>query len=255
MNRVKLVGLCVGVTFAVGAVVSAPASALPEFGRCVAKAGGKYKENTCQKKLAGGGFERLKGVGAILKTGFTSASGKVVFENAAGARVECETGTDRGVYKAPTAVEHVMFMFRECKEPALGVECKTPGAALGEIITRELKGKLGYINKPKKEVGLSLTPAVKNGIFVEFECGAGVLKFVVAGKAGDSVIAAIIPVNIMTINFILTFKQAGGVNIPAKFAVGAVDVLEVSVNGGAFEPVGLTMEDLITNEEEIETFA
>ena len=58
-----MVGLCLVAVFAIAAVTASSASALPEWGKCVAKAGGKYSDSNCtvKAKKGTGTFEWKKG--------------------------------------------------------------------------------------------------------------------------------------------------------------------------------------------------
>jgi len=76
IQRVGFAGLGLATVFALGAFVASSALALPEFGKCVAKAEGKYTEGNCATKAKTGQphlFERVKAK-EIAKVGFTAAS-------------------------------------------------------------------------------------------------------------------------------------------------------------------------------------
>ena len=64
MKRIKIMGLCLVAVFAVSVMASASASAeAPEFGRCLAKAGGKFSDAGCTKGVVSKGkFEWTSGV-------------------------------------------------------------------------------------------------------------------------------------------------------------------------------------------------
>ncbi len=198
-----MVGLCLVAVFAIAAVTATSASAkTPEWGKCVAKAGGKYVDGGCQTKGKGGSFEWEKGSklpnvaftghsvggGGVLTTGLGVCSGGTYkkmrvprkkceegggepFNPSGKLKVECETETNTGETVGKNKVANVAVTFTGCK--ALGsFPCTGPGAAEGEVKTYPLKGELGYINKAAKEVGLRLTPAKAKGHFAEFECPA-----------------------------------------------------------------------------------
>lgn len=67
MRRLKVIGLCLGAMLAIAAIGASSASALPEWGQCYAKAGGKYTESNCQTKskvvkgVSNGAYEWRKG--------------------------------------------------------------------------------------------------------------------------------------------------------------------------------------------------
>ena len=54
MRHVRMLGLCLVAVFAVAAIAASSASALPEWGQCEAKAGGKYSDRNCQTKAKKG---------------------------------------------------------------------------------------------------------------------------------------------------------------------------------------------------------
>ena len=62
VRHLKIIGLCLAAVFAIAAVTASTASAKkPEWGKCVAQAGGKYLDGNCQTKGKGGRFEWKKG--------------------------------------------------------------------------------------------------------------------------------------------------------------------------------------------------
>ena len=100
---------------------------------------------------------------------------------------------------------------------------------------------LGYINEPKKEVGVDLSTAT-GGPLMEFMCGP--LKTVVDG----SVIGKITPVNKLVkppAHYTLRFAQSAGKQKPTKFESGPTDVLSTSF-GGPFAESGLSSTDSIS---------
>jgi hypothetical protein len=60
VRHVRMLGLCLAAVLAVAAYAVSSASALPEWGKCVAKAGGKYTDSNCATKGKGGSYEWLK---------------------------------------------------------------------------------------------------------------------------------------------------------------------------------------------------
>ena len=64
MRHVRMLGLCLVAVLAVGAYAVSSASALPEWGKCEAKAGGNYKNSNCTEKAkpkGSGSYEWKKG--------------------------------------------------------------------------------------------------------------------------------------------------------------------------------------------------
>lgn len=88
MRHVRMLGLCLAAASAVGACAASSALAAgPEWGKCVAKAGGKYTNATCQTKGKGGSYEWEKGakINAVPFSGESVGSGGVLY----GAVEEC----------------------------------------------------------------------------------------------------------------------------------------------------------------------
>ncbi len=204
-----MVGLCLVAVFAIAAVTASSASALPEWGKCEAKAGGKYSDANCtvKAKKGSGTFEWKKGseVGKVQFAGGNVGSGGVlttylrfcldesekVLENSRVTRANCAAkgGTQHFEPGDPEAEP----IFVECtsetnngqsdgSKSLKNVKVKFKGCALfgafpcsntevaGEIQVNELKGSLGYINKAAKEVGVLLEPVSKHGAFAHFTC-------------------------------------------------------------------------------------
>jgi hypothetical protein len=175
----------------------------------------------------------------------------------AGPFIQCTEEQNTGEAEGKNKVANIHVTFYGCN--LLGsFPCEN--AAPEEVVTNVLKGKLGWINKAAKEVGVLLEPAAgKHAAFAEFECpGLPVaIKVGVGNKkegaahttsgcdqecAGatpeeekhggyDGVISPITPVNVMTSSFTQEFKVEpleGGcpMNIPSSFEGKHIDVLE-----------------------------
>ncbi len=284
MKRARILGSFLVAALAVGAVTSAGASAtLPEWGRCVPSAKGKYANAQCTgEKVMNGGFEWLKGTTHIEKTGFTSVGGRAELITTAGIGTICSSETTRGSLSGSKEVSGVEVTFQGCHANLLGLVC-TGGEVEefeegylkekpGEIKTRELKGKLGYIEgkgTAKPVVGISLTPEAKKGLFAQFICG-GVLVVRVGANpkkgGGDSIISPIGPINQMSTTAVQTYTQGqvceeevchgNGVQVPTSFEGGKPDVLETELSDNfASEPWAQSAQTLTTTntlEEEVE---
>jgi hypothetical protein len=87
-------------------------------------------------------------------------------------KVECETETNTGEAQAKNKVANVKVVFTGCALFGV-VPCETEGRPEGEIETNTLKGKLGWIKKSTKEVGVVLEPLSKKELFAAFVCGGG----------------------------------------------------------------------------------
>jgi hypothetical protein len=215
VRHVRMLGLCLAAVLAVCAYAVSSASALPEWGKCEAKTGGKYANSNCTEKAAKGKgtFEFKKGsaVGNVKFTGAGAAGvlnvrGRICKGKAEGTKeisisegsertkkceeggsteseeikVECVSENATGEQSGTKAVKNIAVSFHECK--ALGtIPCQS-GSTAGEVDTNPLKGELGYISKAKKEVGVMLTPAAKKGRFATFECGGLLLNGVGVGN-------------------------------------------------------------------------
>src|ERR1700722_14737379 len=215
MRRTRIVGLCLVAVFALGAFVASSASALPEFGKCVAAPGtGKYTESNCVKKAktltSEKQFEK-KTAKEIAKPGISGTSGTSFLAGESGVKIICSAGSNTGKMDkdgttlAAKAVESIVAKFTGCGIPAFGLQCKS-GATAEEIVTKELEGNLVYKSKAKKEVLQELHPKTKGGAFASFECGGGAVTVVVkekpvseGGKEGHNCIfSTVAPVNVMS---------------------------------------------------------
>jgi hypothetical protein len=264
------------------AVAGTASAVTPEWGQCFAKAGGKYTNASCTTKGKGGSFEWRKGTEVAKKgftgaggvgileddaplqcvksepngelqaeacvngeTGKENPNAKGSRENEKNgevipAKVECKTEHASGEASGKNDVKNVNVTFTGCI--ALGSFPCSNTATSEEIKTTTLKGALGYLNKSKHEVGVSLEPETKGGLFAKFSCTIG-LSFEVGvpqgkkqGKAyygakggGDSVISPITPVNEMSSSFTQVYSiNEKYENTPDKFEGKKLDVLETA---------------------------
>lgn len=264
MRRIKIMGLCLVAVCAFAAFASS-ALALPEIGRCKAVGGtGKYTDSNCTTKAkptGTGNFEFVKGVA---KTGFTASSGEAVLEGESGVQVVCTSSSVTGKLDADgttgavKGVENVISTYSGCNVPAFGgITCETTGKGAGHIVTNELEGSLGYINKAKKEVGQELFPHVKHGAFTEFSCGGGAVVVVVkeGTKGGHNcIIAPVGTVNVSSNTNTQEYVGVKGSQMPEKFEGKTECNLESTVNG-TLERSGQTQTNVITFEEAVEVKA
>src|SRR6267154_1480269 len=167
MKRMRIVGLCLVAAFAISAIGASSSMALPEIGRCVAKAGGKYTDVNCTKKGTSSEPGTKEFVKNAVKKGFTSAGGEGKLEGATGTEIKCTTQSATGEYleKGTTPstkeVHNVVAKFNGCSLPLFGVPCESKEHASGEIVTTKLQGKLEYISGKKTsavKVGQELHP-------------------------------------------------------------------------------------------------
>jgi hypothetical protein len=212
-----MLGLCLIAVLAVAAYAVSSASALPEWGKCEAKVGGKYKDANCTEKAkkGEGAYEWHKGAtlspiwfsgenvgtGGVLTTYFRicEKNGQVIensrvtrancaakggtewgqpgTEEAEAQYVECETEESKGKEEGSKSIGNVTVHFKGCSLYGKGIPCQNT-AQTGEILVNQLKGSLGYIDKATKEVGVVLEPVKKHGPFAAFDC-SGVISVTV----------------------------------------------------------------------------
>ncbi len=143
--------------------------------------------------------------------------------------VSCDKETATGETVAKSNVEDVNVTFTGCL--LLGsAPCTGAGLKEGEVKTSTLKGKLGWIKKSAKEVGVVLEPAKKHAPFAVFNC-AELITTVGVGNAKegafyepeshggyDEIISPVTPVNEMTSKLTQTYTENGKLeNVPNKF--------------------------------------
>ena len=206
MRHVRMLGLCLVAALAVCAYAVSSASALPEWGKCEAKAGGKYKDRNCTEKAKkGASLKPVKfsgsnvGSGGVLVTSLhgcyeEEGKGAATLPNARVPRadcapkgggvkefflnpvkVECEHESNTGEAVGKNGIANVDVKFSGCKLFG-SVPCSN--GPEGEILVNTLKGSLGYINKREHKVGVLLEPVTKHGEFAKFDCG-GLIETVV----------------------------------------------------------------------------
>lgn len=187
MRHVRMLGPCLAAVLALAAIMASSAvAATPEWGKCEAKAGGKYKDSNCLEKAkkGQGAFEWHKGV--TLKnvpfTGHSSGSGGVLTTGLAACvvgeeaspedpyygkrvtrkkceeadshyfrppieiKIECEAETNTGEATGKNKVANVKVIFTGCALFGY-VPCQSAGAAEGEVRVNTLQGELGYLKK------------------------------------------------------------------------------------------------------------
>jgi hypothetical protein len=175
--------------------------------------------------------------------------------------VECAVESNTGEAEGKNKIANVHVLFTGCG--AFGVlPCHSEGLEEGEIETSTLQGKLGWINKSAKEVGVVLEPAQHHAPFAVFDCsevlgtvvGVGNKKegteYVQGEKypegcygtkcAGatpteekhggyDQIISPITPVNAMTSEFTQVYTEEAGYpygNLPTHLENKHISALE-----------------------------
>lgn len=299
MKHLRIMGLALVAVIAVAAVAAATASAAsPEWGQCYAKTGGKYEDANCQTKAKGktGKHEyEWRKASEVAKRKFTGEGGASVLdayiefckrgsqninpycegqegEDAIQTAVECTSENAGGEVGAKGEIKNVEVRFRGCK--LFGNSACQNTAEEGEVVVNILTGKLGYIDKATKEVGVVLNPAIKKGEFAKFTC-AGTLTTIVGvgtsekgltpvypGKngGGDGIISPITPVDQMSATFTQVYTiNAEDENIPSHFEGKPNELLEAYVfrntepeSRSAWSKAGEQVTNVNTGEEEVE---
>ncbi len=174
--------------------------------------------------------------------------------------VSCQGETNTGEAVGKNGLANVKVTFTGCELFGL-FPCHSAGAAEGEVKVNLLKGKLGWLNKGAKEVGVLLEPAHKKGTFAEFSCLEGTFEIAVGvgndkegaaytasgclpGACGattpeeekhggyDGIVSPITPVNAMTSTYEQVYKvNKVGENIPGKLEGKHIDDLESWLGG------------------------
>jgi hypothetical protein len=251
MKRMKFVALGVIAALAVTAMAASTAfAAAPEFGRCLAKTGGKFSDAGCVKGVSTGGkFEWNPGPGAKAK--FHSKIKELTtatLETVKGTKITCKAEESPGEFKNAKEVGGVVAKFNGCK--VSGLPCNSAGAAAEEIVTKPLGGTLGVEKKGTTQTAnkLALELHSESGPnLAEFTCSG--LAVVVHGQVLHPVSA-----NKMLLTATEKFAATKGEQKPSHFEGEAEDskILESNTNGGPFEEAGQTITAIATYEEKIE---
>jgi|SRR5271166_488371 len=224
-----------------------PSPTLPELGRClvVAAHNAKYATSSCTRLSTGedkGGYEWQPW--PALKNGFSFGGRKGVarFESVGGAAVKC-TGEARieGEYTGPQTASAAV-QFTECGYHG---GCHSEGASANEIRTEQLVAHLGVIAAGlKPSIGWSFHPA-SGSVLASFFCGA--IPVTVSG----AVIVPVTPIDKMSTDFTLKFKELAGRQQPESFEGIPKEVLTLQSPFGE-EQGGLKLESGNLNEEAVE---
>lgn len=267
MRQLRSIGLCVLAALALGAVASAGAWAeAPEIGRCLSRAGGKFKDAGCKteaKLTTEQKFEWYPGDGTpspktaeskpLVKTHFTTklkeGSGLAKLETGGGVAVTCVNQTSEGEFTGAKTVSVFNVAFTGCESGGFTCISTNPKASkTGEIKVAPLVGvigieKLGAIAAQDK-LGNDLGPA-EGTQFTEFECGPA------KDKVRGHVISPI-KSNAMASSQTVKFTAKAGKQKPEKFVGGEKQILESSLAGAPFEQAGQTLTTVQTGEEKVE---
>ncbi len=217
----------------------------PEFGRCLklGEGTGKYSNPGCTNGGLHGLYEWDQ---AIPHPGFTLAGASATLETRAKVKVACAAVTGTGEYIEANdeikTVGHVVLEFTGCESQ--GHSCTTEGSKAGEITTHQLTGEPGWTNKAKHKVALELGPT--SGAFLSFECSPSE-SAVVNGSV-------LVPLQVAKMQPAALLKYSGkhGKQKPEELEGAEKAVLQLTLQGGAPEEVGLTVRLTQQNEEPIE---
>ncbi len=205
---------------------------------------------------------------ALVKRHITSthkAGTPIVLETVSHTALVCSGISDVGEVSGRKRLVNVAATFTGCEEPSLKYECKTSGAHAGELRTTTLEGELGYVSKEAKTVGLELWPSSRkpgerekhefNQALVgpEFYCGSlgkNEIKGAVVGQMAPTN-TLITPPATLAASYV-QIRGAQGVTKLDGVEGGVAATLQLSFDGGAFEPLGLEATSLYTLEEAAE---
>jgi hypothetical protein len=246
MRCLCLMGMWLAAVLAAACVASASASAeAPEFGRCIKQAHGKFKNGSCTT-AAKPGEERYEWLPGVVNHGFTTASNTIVrMVSVSGDEILCTGESSPGRY-AGTKSASMTLIFTACEfthRLGEGIPCQSTGQPQGTIVTAALGGELGVVKRAKKAVSdqLGIELVTPSGTFMEFECS--VVRFHVQGAD-----IALVASNVMSRTLAITFAGEE----PERFEGGPLAILEVSVDGDAYERFVLEFVITATNEERLE---
>jgi hypothetical protein len=142
----KVMGTSLAAVMAIGMIATATAEALPEWQ--------KEKEALTESLpfKIGGGAGKFETPGGAMNVTWTSVVGK-------------------GQIEGVNAIAKLSLGFWGSKAKESGKECEvnSPKAKKGEVITKELKGSIGYLDKATKKVGALFEPVVAKAPFAEVE--------------------------------------------------------------------------------------
>jgi hypothetical protein len=187
--------------------------------------------------------------------GFHSTSKATTLETVGKFRVTCTAGTNKGEVTAPaTAVLTMTFTGCTSGEGPSGGSCQN--ASGGEIVTEQLFGTLGYLNRKHTAVGVDLsnpTASPTGGAMIRFFCGEDT-----SVEVSGSLIGKITPINKVVQpggHMTLKFAQKAGHQAIKKLLGGARDVPLTRVLFGPVEESGIASTDLLSFASPIEIIA
>jgi hypothetical protein len=161
MRRIRTMGLCLGVAFAMSAVAAASASAaFPEY------------------------FSGGKPLGATTKVAFTG-KGQGVSHLGGAVIIECTSDVSKGTIEGPKKTVKVVLTYKGCSAPSITSSCQTSSKVPGQIKTKLLHSELVFASeatsgalvaaqkytpeKPPTET--EIKEGFTTGLFASFSCG------------------------------------------------------------------------------------
>jgi hypothetical protein len=127
--------------------------------------------------------------------------------------VNCADSAGEGEITGPhTTLSSYVFTGCEAEEIGGGgtnLKCTSPGAAEEELRSEEIEADLVYLDQAKHEVAMLLNP--DGGIYMEFACGANVIK------ASGPFLAPVDPVNTLIGSFTAVLNRNGNSQIPNEY--------------------------------------
>jgi hypothetical protein len=169
---------------------------------------------------------------------FTATGGESSMETAGGVAGSFTSSSFAGEIKPSGEIAHVTVTFAGNNS---GYPCVN---TTGGLVTKELKGTLGYLSKTSKTVGSLLTPVAQPFA----TCKHGSVK----GELDGSLLGRITPVDTASTHFTITYNETAGVQALEKFEGSEVlHDLEVNLGKGT-EGFGVEAEFTLTTSKAIE---
>jgi hypothetical protein len=258
MKRMRVVGLCLVAVFAISAITASAASAAasPEFGRCKAKAGGKFKNSGCTLLAKSATEEKFEWEKSLAKNKFKAkqkAETLATLETVGGTKITCTSEENSGAeYNLPKKVSKIVAEFSGCETSK--IPCNSVGEPSGKITTHSLAGTLGVEKLFVKEGKVEES---KNKLEVQLfpEAGVALANFTCStiNVEVKGCVAHPVSSGKMLLTATEKFTASKGEQKPDKFLGGPVDECALESNGGAgFEEAGQTITAIVTGEEKLE---
>jgi len=217
----------------------------PSFGRCEAYGGigvARFGDLNCQSPvdpmrtafswtpIYAGSFE-------------TSSSRPLKLETASHLKLACSAETGTGRFTGVKTLGEVVLTLTGCEGP--GGRCSSAGQGEGTIGTAPLEGLLGVVTHAAEPVhdtlGLELAGQAPSREVAAFSCGGS--TFTLRGGLIAQVVANVMPGKPFAPTKgkgqTISFVEKKGTQKPEAFSGAAPDPLESSMNGGAYERIGV----------------